>query len=776
MILDFVDLSTDDDDNDVVREEHGVHGQSRSHSFQVKEEFVDLTSTLDRSEGEHKAREQGDSTQNTTSGSREFIADDGEGYAAAHCTKAPQTQESIAAHGQGNATQCTTTLRSSEFLTADDSMEEAMQSTNATGATTALLRRQDEILMTNAFLNFPPAPTAARLPRQFWKAGEYSIAAQAANNNGRNRLRVHPKFLHSNATSHKWAFGAIAELLDNAVDEIHNGATFVKIDKIKHTPDGEYLLLIQDDGGGMSPESLRRCMSFGFSQKETTYIGQYGNGFKTSTMRLGADVIMFSCRQDKDTSVDYELDASSSTFKRITNCGEKQISSNLSIILKWSPFSTEDELMNQFIGMECHGTKIIVFNLWFNDLWQMELDFVTDEQGPAPRDNTIMDLQNCRITGPISRYLADIMISGAPEIRAGSNTRGWLKQMHVANRFRYSLRVYASILYLHLPKSFRIILCGRAVEPHSVVSDLIYRECIRYRPQVEEITEPFWPAGSYKAQRRGISGVLEANFIRPTHDKQDFEKTGLFHRLETRLKDMATEYWRHHCHLVGYAYIAKRLPPSYYVSTSAADNDDNLVSQATTKNYTCNSRARSSVTLHPVHDALTDPINCHACPSTSVNAGTTHNTSISPPQQLQTGWFRYILSPLETLDMLLIIVLEAEPCKRRQCLSMIDLRTRKRRMINDNPNQSPSDDILEMAEDGVRVIIGQNTMLKAECSKLQVSELQLTSMAAKLRNELDTWRRIYKGLTDELQSYVRHAALHGGRRQNSSLGYQGTSA
>ncbi|KAL6876460.1 hypothetical protein ACP4OV_013032 [Aristida adscensionis] len=781
MILDFVDLYTDDDDDDVAREEHGVHGQSRSHSFQVKEEFVDLTSTLDSSEGEYKACGQGDSTQNTTSGSREFIADDGESYGAAHCTTAPQAQESIAAHGQGNATQCTTTLRRTEFLTADDSMEEAMQSTSATGATTALLHRQDEIHTTNAFLNFPPAPTAARLPRQFWKAGEYSIATQAASNYGQNRLRVHPKFLHSNATSHKWAFGAIAELLDNAVDEIHNGATFVKIDKIKHAPDGEYSLLIQDDGGGMSPESLRRCMSFGFSQKCTTSsIGQYGNGFKTSTMRLGADVIVFSCRQDKDTRVDYELDVSSSTFKRITNCGEKQVSSNLSIILKWSPFSTEDELMNQevlrfrgnnwslfsrvskggywskslmFIGMECHGTKIIVFNLWFNDLWQMELDFVTDEQ--------------------------DIMISGAPEIRAGSNTREWLKQMHVANRFRYSLRVYASILYLHLPKNFQIILCGRAVEPHCIVSDLIYRECIRYRPQVEEITEvdvitmigflrgapkldiygfnvyhrnrlilPFWPAGSYKAQRRGIAGVLEAKFIRPTHDKQDFEKTGLFHRLETRLKDMATEYWRHHCHLVGYAYIAKRLPPSYYVSTSAADNDDNLVSQATTKNYTYNSRARSSVTLHPVHDALTDPINCNACPSTSINVGSTHNTSISPPQQLQT-----------------------EPCKRRQCLSMIDLRAQKRRIINDNPNQSPSDDIVEMAEDEVRVIIGQNTMLKAECSKLEASELQLTSKADKLRNKLDMWRRIYKGITDELQSCAR-AALHGGGHQNSSLGYQ----
>ena len=38
-------------------------------------------------------------------------------------------------------------------------------------------------------------------------------------------------------------------------------------------------------------------------------------------------------------------------------------------------------------------------------------------------------------------------------------------------------------------------------------------------------------------------GVLEANFIRPTHDKQDFEKTKLFQRVDTRLKDMTTEYW-----------------------------------------------------------------------------------------------------------------------------------------------------------------------------------------------------------------------------------------
>jgi hypothetical protein len=186
---------------------------------------------------------------------------------------------------------------------------------------------------------------------------------------------------------------------------VNNGATFVKIDKMKHSPDGDYSLVIEDNGGGMSPASLRHCMSFGFSQKCTTSsIGRYGNGFKTSTMRLGADAIVFTCTKDNRRltrsvgllsytflmitrcndifvpAVDYEFDASSSTFKRIMNRDEKHFSSNLSTLLRWSPFSTEGELLNQFSDMECHGTKIIVFNLWLNDALEIELDFMTDEQ------------------------------------------------------------------------------------------------------------------------------------------------------------------------------------------------------------------------------------------------------------------------------------------------------------------------------------------------------------------------------------------------------------
>lgn len=61
-------------------------------------------------------------------------------------------------------------------------------------------------------------------------------------------------------------------------------------------------LVVADNGGGMSPDNIRQCMSLGYSLKnQKTTIGQYGNGFKTSTMRLGADVIVFTRNRNLKT-------------------------------------------------------------------------------------------------------------------------------------------------------------------------------------------------------------------------------------------------------------------------------------------------------------------------------------------------------------------------------------------------------------------------------------------------------------------------------------------
>ncbi|KAM3209732.1 hypothetical protein ACQJBY_064039 [Aegilops geniculata] len=638
------------------------------------------------------------------------------------------------------------------------------------GATTSSLRTAQQSHKRDALIDSPPIATVAPFPRQFWKAGEYKVASRASINNGQNCLRINPKFLHSNATSHKWVFGAIAELLDNAVDE--NGATYVKIDKMKYSPVGEYSLVIQDDGGGMSPEYLRHCLSFGFSNKCTnSSIGQYGNGFKTSTMRLGADAIIFSCRKAnrltrsvgllsytflKGTGcddilvpvVDYEFDPSSRNFKRIMDRGEKHFSSNLSTLLRWSQFSTEDDLLNQFEDMGCHGTKIVVFNLWLNDVDEMELDFTTDDE--------------------------DIMMSGAPKIPEERAKVKRLNHMHIANRFRYSLRVYASILYLRLPQHFKVILCGRTVEPHHIIKDLIYRECIKYQPQVgtsvqvDVITSigflkgaphldiygfnvyhrnrlilPFWAAGSERGRGRGIAGVLEANFIRPTHDKQDFEKTELFQRLETRLKDMTMEYWRHHAHLIGYQPVTKSLPPAYYTSITATN--DSSVAQATATTYARNSRAKASGvlnsrfnggnSLNPLHvGALRDQMDYGACSLARRNM----RTSLYMPSTPQ----------------------QTEPCKRRNSGSMIEMRAQKRHNTNGDADHVGSVNVVEIGEERSSLLLCQNMMLKAECSELEAARQTLRSKADRLMGELREWQWKQRSLTDELEFYHGLSAIH----------------
>ncbi|KAM7512477.1 hypothetical protein LguiB_011352 [Lonicera macranthoides] len=332
--------------------------------------------------------------------------------------------------------------------------------------------------------SFLPSLCPPPVCRQFWKAGNYEMehSAKAPIQKGRNHLRVHPLFLHSNATSHKWAFGAIAELLDNAVDETQNGASFVVIDKMINPRDGSTALLIQDDGGGMDPEAIRRCMSFGFSEKkDKCAIGQYGNGFKTSSMRLGADVIVFSRHLGNRTAsqsvgllsytflrqsaqdrivvpmVDYELNESTGIFAPVLVHGKAQFSSNLSIILQWSPFSTEEMLLKQFEDVGQHGTKVIVYNLWLNDDGDMELDFDSDVE--------------------------DIRINADAKLFQTGQYANSLNDQHIANLYRYSLRVYASILYRHLPQSFKIFLRGQVVKHHNIAYDLKFPEFIVYKPQ-----------------------------------------------------------------------------------------------------------------------------------------------------------------------------------------------------------------------------------------------------------------------------------------------------
>ncbi|XP_051208151.1 protein MICRORCHIDIA 4 [Lolium perenne] len=445
----------------------------------------------------------------------------------------------------------------------------------------------------------PPTPTPSPPPsrtatKQFWKAGDYDgkpagDGEPPPSASGLEHVRVHPKFLHSNATSHKWALGALAELLDNSLDEVRNGATFVNIDMLENSKDKTRMLLVEDNGGGMDPDKLRQCMSLGYSAKSqvANTIGQYGNGFKTSTMRLGADVLVFSrSRGEKGKRPTQSIGMLSYTFLRST--GKEDIvvpmidyqknelnwtrqlrstftdwNTSLQTIIAWSPYRTEAELLEQFSSIKEQGTRVIIYNLWEDDQGDLELDFDAD----------VNDIQ----------------------LRGGNRDE---KNIEMAKRFpnskhfltyRHSLRSYASILYLRVPDAFQMILRGKEIEHHNIVTDMMLKKEVTYRPvatnglpkdsnMVADVTigfvkdakhhvdvqgfnvyhrnrliKPFWRVWTAAGSGgRGVIGVLEANFIEPAHDKQDFERTTLLARLEARLIQMQKDYWSGNAHRIGY--------------------------------------------------------------------------------------------------------------------------------------------------------------------------------------------------------------------------------
>ncbi|MCL7049651.1 hypothetical protein MKW94_008329, partial [Papaver nudicaule] len=253
------------------------------------------------------------------------------------------------------------------------------------------------------------------------------------------------------------------------------------------------------------------------------------------------------------------------------------------MLLKWSPYKTKTELMKQFDDIGQHGTKVIIYNLWFTDDGEMELDFESDAE--------------------------DIQLPGAPKVSKKGSLRA-IGQQHIANQLHYSLRDYLSILYLRVPEHFRIILRGQAVTHHNIADDLKHPEFILYKPQIGPNSEgvvvttigflkeaphvnihgfsvyhknrlimPFWRVLSQNNSRgRGVVGVLEANFIEPTHNKQDFEKTTIFQKLEMRLRDMTLEYWDFHCGLIGYQQTRKK-PPTPKLPKASNEKISNKMSR-----------------------------------------------------------------------------------------------------------------------------------------------------------------------------------------------------
>ncbi|XP_026556313.1 MORC family CW-type zinc finger protein 3 isoform X2 [Pseudonaja textilis] len=369
-----------------------------------------------------------------------------------------------------------------------------------------------------------------------------------------------PKFLHTNSTSHTWPFSAVAELIDNAYDPDVN-AKQMWIDKT--IINENVCLTFMDNGNGMNADKLHKMLSFGFSDKVTLNghvpVGLYGNGFKSGSMRLGKDAIVFT----KDGDV-MSVGMLSQTFLEITkeehvivpiisfNKDKKvmkldESTASLRAILYHSLFSTEEELLAELdaiIGEK--GTRIIIWNLRREKNEQTEFDFDTDKYDiriPADLDE---------VTGK----------------------RGYKKQERqdqIVPESDYSLRAYCSILYLK-PR-MQIIIRGQKVQTQLVSKSLAHIERDVYKPKflasrTVQITFGFncrnkdhygmmmyhrnrlikaYERVGYQLKANnmgvGVIGIIECNFLKPTHNKQDFDYTKEYRCTIHALGEKLNDYW-----------------------------------------------------------------------------------------------------------------------------------------------------------------------------------------------------------------------------------------
>ncbi|XP_058492627.1 ATPase MORC2 isoform X2 [Solea solea] len=319
-----------------------------------------------------------------------------------------------------------------------------------------------------------------------------------ANYSALSRAQLTFEYLHTNSTTHEFLFGALAELVDNSRD-----ANATRIDiytEKKPELRGGYMLCFLDDGIGMDPNEATHVIQFGKSSKrssESSQIGQYGNGLKSGSMRIGKDFILFTKKGNSLTclflsrtfheeegldEVIVPLPSWDLKTKEPLTSDPERYAIETELIFKYSPFKNEQQLMEQFNRIESSsGTLVIVYNLKLMDNREPELDVETDHQ--------------------------DILM-------AGTSVEGVKPE-------RRSFRAYAAVLYID-PR-MRIFVQGHKVRTKRL-------SCCLYKPRVYKYS-------SNRFKTRADQEVKKADHLAKIAEEKAREADSKRKEFEARLGD-----------------------------------------------------------------------------------------------------------------------------------------------------------------------------------------------------------------------------------------------
>ncbi|CAK9297209.1 unnamed protein product [Gordionus sp. m RMFG-2023] len=308
-----------------------------------------------------------------------------------------------------------------------------------------------------------------------------------------NRAQLSINYLHSNSTTHEFLFGALAEMIDNSRDA--NAKNIHIYEEANSELRGGYMICFLDDGCGMSPSEARDIMTFGRSFKkddtigdERKMIGQYGNGLKSGSMRIGNDFILFTkCHNQpmtclllsrtfhEEEKID-EVIVPSPSFHPDTKelyyedeDTKEKAEIELGIISRYSPFKSLSSLHKIFDRISSpSGTLVCVYSLKLDANGKPEIDFTMN-----PLDFTLpisVSLPNSddslKERTSFSAYLSLLYNLNASSNHPGShenthsvsrsspNSEIWLRNKRV-ERVVWTRRLFAVSRYVYSSAKFR---------------------------------------------------------------------------------------------------------------------------------------------------------------------------------------------------------------------------------------------------------------------------------------------------------------------------------
>jgi len=394
--------------------------------------------------------------------------------------------------------------------------------------------------------------------------------------------KSHPRMLKSNATSHVWPLGALAELLDNSQD-LECGAERVDVDAYEVSP-GTMALTVQDDGFGMHRGQLQNMLSSGFSNKEHVVgnVGRFGVGFKSGSMRLANDALILT-RQEGTVSVallsttfldaigaddilipmlTWKVEpgslAGKHTYVALTPSNTAEWKENMGLLEEYTCFKSEQAMLAELDKIDTvTGTRVVLFNLKNPPEFDFEFDLADIRMMRSLGDDDDDDDGEPRTSSKPRQ-------SGRRPIfqqqRPGQN-------MTLDVPEDYSLRSYMEVLYLRPTVAFT--LRGKDIVPRCPIARL--RRGFSSAANAYHRLDPYTPRGIPEArassvhvhcgymenntrhcgfhiynknrliqmyQRFGAQlqanhmmkdmlGVVEADCLEPTHNKQAFNTTDI---------------------------------------------------------------------------------------------------------------------------------------------------------------------------------------------------------------------------------------------------------